>query len=113
MPIPQVDPSIFNGIDMSYDASIFRFLCVSVGSLHILITNFWHWFGFISDFSILFSNHKPSPNSSTTTSSESNVNEVTYVCIGTFICYSYYRRNGDTVHSSELNDIGQKLAPKQ
>ena len=98
---------------MSSYASIPSFLFGSVGSSHIWIPNFWHWFGCISNFSMLFPNHKPFPNSSITTSPESSVKSVTPVHIGRFIYSAYSGRNGDTVHSSEVNDIGQKLAPKQ
>ena len=40
-------------------------------------------------------------------------NQLKNVHIGIFICYAHSWRNGDTVHSSEVNDIGQKLATKQ
>ena len=93
--------------------SITSFLCGSVGSSHIWIPNFRHWFGFISDFSIIFPNHKPFPKSSITTSPESSVKKATPVYIGKFICSAYYGRNGDTLHSSDVNDIGRKLTPKQ
>ena len=73
----------------------------------------WYWFGFISIFSILFPNHKPCPNSSIATSTESSFKAVTPVHIGTFVCFAYSGWNGDTVHSSKVNDIGQELAPKQ
>ena len=53
------------------------------------------------------------PNSIITASPESSVKSVTPVHRGTFICYAYSGRNGYTVHSSEVNDIGIKLAPKQ
>ena len=43
---------------------------------------------------------------------ESSVKAVTPVHIGTFICSTHFGRNGDTVHSSEVNDIVRKLAPK-
>ena len=75
--------------------------------------NVRHWFGFIKNFSILFPNHNPFPNFSITHSLESSVNEVTTVQICTLICSTYSRRNGDTVHSSKVNDIGQMLASKQ
>ena len=97
----------------SSDVSIPSFLCGLVGSSHILIPNFWHWFGFISDFHILFPNHKPCTNSSITIYPESSVNVVTPVHIGTFTCSVYSGRNGYKVHSSKVNDIGQKLTPKQ
>ena len=64
-------------------------------------------------FSILFPNHKPCPNSSITTSPESSVKAVAPVHIGTFICSAYSGINGDTVQSSEVNDIGWNLDPKQ
>ena len=64
-------------------------------------------------FSILFPNHKPCPNYSITTYPESSVKAVTPVHIGTFICYEYSGRNGNTVQSSEVSDIGRNLAPKQ
>ena len=102
----QVDPSIVIGMNRYYDNSIPSFLCGLVGSLHILILNFRHWFGFISDFSILFPNHNPFPSSSITTSTESSVKSVTPVHIDTFICSVYSGRNGDTVHFYEVNDIG-------
>ena len=68
---------------------------------------FYQW------FTILFPNHRPCPKSSITTSPESSINTVTPVNIGTLICSLYSGRNGDTVHSSKVNDIGQKLSPKQ
>ena len=110
---PQVDPSIVIGMNRSSDDSIPIFLCGSVGLSHIWFPNFRHWFGFISDFSILFPNHKPCPNSSINTSPESGVKAVTPVHIGTFICSAYSGRNGDTVHSSKVNYNGQKLDPEQ
>ena len=113
MTSPQVDNFITVGMKRSSDASTPNLLCGSVGSSHIFISNFWNWFGFISDFSIMFPNHKPCLNSSIATSPESSVNKVTPVQIGIFTCSIYYGRNGYTVHSSEVNDIGQKLAPKQ
>ena len=81
--------------------------------LAYLNPNFWHWFGFISDFSILFPNHKPCPKSSITTYPESSVKAVTPVNLGTFICSTYYGRHWYKLHSSKVNDIGQTLAPKQ
>ena len=69
--------------------------------------------GFISYFSILFPNNKPWPNSSITTSPESSVKVLTPVQIGIFTCSIYYGSNGDTLHSSKVNDIGQKFSPKQ
>ena len=111
--IPQVDPSIIIGVYRSFDASIPSFLCGSVYSSHIWIPNFWHSFGFISDFPILFPNHKTFPNSIIITSSESRVKAVTPVHIGTFIYSAYSGRNGDTVNSSKVKDIGRDLAPKQ
>ena len=80
--------------------------------VNIWIPNFWHWFGFISDFSILFTNHKPCPNSSITTSPESSIKLVTPVHLGTSICSSYYGRNRDPVHSSEVNNIVSKVGSK-
>ena len=79
---PQVDPYIFIGINRSHDASIPNFLCGSVGSLHICILIFCHWFGFISYSFILFPDHKPCPNSSIITSPELCVNTLTPVHIG-------------------------------
>ena len=111
--IPQVYTYIFIGMNSSSDASIPSFLRGLFGSSYIWIPNFRHWFGFISDFSIPFPNHNPCPNSSITTSNESSVKEVTHVHLGIFICFAYSGSNGDTVHSSEVNEIGQKLAPKQ
>ena len=70
-------------------------------------------FGFISYFYILFTNHKPFPNSNITTSPESSVKAVTPVHIGKFICSAYHGRNVDTVKSSKVNDTGRKLAPNQ
>ena len=64
-------------------------------------------------FFILFPNHKPCTNSSITIYPESSVKAVTPVHIFTFICYAYSGRNGDTMHSSKVNDIGQKLDSKQ
>ena len=113
MTSPKVNPSIVILTDRSSDASIHSILCGSVGSLHILIPNFWNSFGFISDFSILFTSHKPRPKSSITTSPESSVKSVTPVHIGKFICSEYSGRNGDKVHSSEVNDIGKQLATNQ
>ena len=110
---PQVDSFISIGTKRSSDTSISSFLCGPFGSSHICIPNFWNWFGFISDFSILLLNHKPLPNFSIITSPESSVNAVTPVHIGIFNCSVYYWRNGDTVHSSKVNDIGQKSNPKQ
>ena len=110
---PLVDPSVFIRKNRSSDASIPSFLCGSVGSSHIWIPNFWHWFGFISDFYILFTNHKPCKNSSITTSPEPSVKSVTTVHIGKLICSAYSRRNGDTMHFSEVNNIGKNLAPKK
>ena len=110
---PQVDPSIVIGMKRSYEASISNFLFGSVGSSHSFIPNFWHWFGFISDFSILLPNYKPCPNYSITTSPEWSTNAVTPVHIGIFTCSVYYGRNGYTEHSSEVNDIGRNFAPKQ
>ena len=109
---PQADPYIFIGINRSSDSSILSFIYGSVGSLHIWIPNFWPWFGVISNFSILFPNHRPCLNSSITASPESSVNVVTPVHIGTFICSVYSVRNVNTVHSSEVNDIVRKLSPK-
>ena len=113
MLIPQVNPYINIGTDRYYDTSITRFLCGLVGSSHIWIPNFQHWFGFISDFSVLFPNHKPCTKSSITTPTESSVKKVTPVHISTLICYAYSKRNGDKVKPSKVNDIGRKLAPKQ
>ena len=110
---PKVDPSIFIGTNRSYDASIPSFLCRLVGSLHIWIPNFWHWFGFISDFSILFTNHKPCTNSSITTSPESSAKAVKPLHICTFICSDYSGSNRYIVQSSDVNDIGQNCVPKQ
>ena len=64
-------------------------------------------------FFILFPNYMPCPNSSIATSSESSVNKITPVHIGTFICSAYYSRNGYTVNSFKVNDIGRMLDPKQ
>ena len=111
--IPQVDPSIVIGMNRSSYDSIISFIYGLVRSSHLWIPNFWHWFGFISDFSIIFPKHKSFPNSSVTTSPESIFKEVTPVHIGTFICSTYHGRNGYTVRSSEVNNIGWKLAPKQ
>ena len=111
--IPQVDTSIFLGINRSSDASINIFLCGSVRSLHIWIPNFQHWFDFVHYFTILFPNHKPCTNSNITAPPESSVNAVTPVHTGIFICSVYSGRNGDTVHFYKVNDIGLKLAPKQ
>ena len=66
----QVHPYITIGMKRSSDASITNLLCGSVGSLHIFYPKLWHWFGFISDFSILFPNHKTCPDSSIITSHE-------------------------------------------
>ena len=52
--IPKVYPSIEIGMKRSSGASIANFLCGSVGSSHICIPNFWHWFGFINDFLFCF-----------------------------------------------------------
>ena len=68
--IPKSDPSIFIGMNRSSDASNTSFLRGLVGSLYIWTPNFRNWLGFISDFSILFPNHKPCPNSSISTSPE-------------------------------------------
>ena len=100
-------------MNSSSDDSIISFLCGSVGSLHFWIPNCWHWLGFISEFSILFPNQKPSPNSSIPASIESNVKAVTPVYIGTLIYSAYYGSTGDILHSSEVNDIVLKLDPKQ
>ena len=105
--------SIFIGINRTSDVSIPIFLCGSVRSSHIWNPNFQHLFGFISDFSILFTNDKPCTKSSIATSPESSVNTVTHVFIGTFICSIYSVRNVDTVQSSKVNDIVQKMSQKQ
>ena len=110
MTSPQVDPFIVIGMNRYSDASI---PSGSVGLSNILIPNFWQWLGFISYFSIIFPKHKPCPNSSINTSPESCVKAVTPVHKAKFICSAYYERNGDTVQSSEVNDVGLKLAPKQ
>ena len=102
----QFDPHIYIEINRSFYASITRFLFVSVGSSHLLISSFWHWFGFISDSSIIFPNYKSCPNYNITTYPESSVNIVTPAPIGTLIFYVYSGRNVETVHSSEVNDIG-------
>ena len=67
---PQVDPPIDIGMKRFSNSSIPNFLCGSFGPFHIYIPYFWHRFGFISDFPILFPNHKPFPNSSINTSPE-------------------------------------------
>ena len=113
MIIPQVYHSVSIGKKRSSDASITNFLCGSVGYLHLCIPNFRHWIGFISDFPILFPNHKPLPNFSVTTSTESSVNTLTPIHIGIFSSSVYYGKNEDTVHSSKCNYIGWKFAPKQ
>ena len=82
--IQQVHISIATGMKRYSDTSIPNFLCLSVDSLHICIPKFLHWFGFISDFSILFPNHKPLPKPSINTSPEFSVNSVTSVQIGIF-----------------------------
>ena len=89
------------------------YFCGLVRSSYIWMPNFQHWFWFISDFFILFPNHKPCTNSSITTYPESSVKAVTPVHIFTFICSAYSGRNGDTVHSSKVNDIRRKLDSKQ
>ena len=98
----QVDPFIYNMMT--------QFPTSFVGQC---IPNFWHWFGFITDFCIIFPNHKPCINSRITTSSELIFNAVIPVQIGKFTCSIYSGRNGSKVHSSEVNDISQKFAPKQ
>ena len=110
---PQFDPSIGNGMKRYYEASITNFLCGSVGSSHICIPNFWHWFGFISDFFILFTNHKSCPKSSIISSPESSANTVTLAQIGILSCSVYSGMNGDTVHSSKVNDTGRNFSPKK
>ena len=110
---PQVDPSIFIGMNRYSDASIPRFLCGLVKSSHIWTSKLSALVWVYQWFFILFPNYKPCTNFSITTSPESSVNTVTPVHIGTLICSSYYGRNGDTVRSSKVNDIGQKLDPKQ
>ena len=112
MMIPQFDLSDAIWMNRYSDASIPNFLCGSVGSSHIFISNFLRWFGFISDFSILFTNHKPYPNSSIITSPESSVNALTPVHIVIFTCSVYSESNGDIVHSFKVNYIGRKLDPK-
>ena len=111
--IPQDDPYIAIGVKRSSDASILNFLFGSVESSYIFIPNFRHCFGFISYFSILFPNYKPCPNSSINTSSESSSNVVTSVHIFIFNFSIYYGRNGEIVHSSEINYIGIKFSPKK
>ena len=81
MMTPQVDTLISIGTKRSSEYSIPNYLCGSVGSSHICIPNFWHWFEFTGKFSILFPNHKSYPNSSMPTSTESSVNTVTQVHI--------------------------------
>ena len=93
MIIQKFDPSIVIGMNRSSYASITNLLCGSVGSSHFCILDFWHWFGFISDFSILFTNHKPLPNYSINSSPESSVNKVTPVQIGISTCSVYSGRN--------------------
>ena len=70
-------------------------------------------FGFISDFSVLFPNNKPLPNSSITTSPESSDNAVTPVKVVIFSYAVYSGSNGDRVQYPKVNGIGQKFAPKQ
>ena len=111
--IPQFYYLITIRINRSSDTSTPNFMGGSVGSIHICIPKFWHWFEFISDFSILFPNHKPCPNSSISTSAESSVNGLTTVQIVVLTCSLYSGSNGDTFPSSEVNDICQKFAPKQ
>ena len=101
-------PSITIGIKRFSDASIPKLLCESVGSSHICIPNFWHWFGFISDFFHSFSKPKPSLNYIITTSPKSRVNVVTPLNIGIFTCSLYSRKNGDTVQYSKVKYIGLK-----
>ena len=110
--IPQFDPYVEICMKRSSYESISNFLCGSVGSSHICIPNFQHWFGFIGNFSILFPNHKPFPNPIISTSLESSSNALIPVQICIFTCFVYYGRNGDTVHSSKVNDIGRNFAPK-
>ena len=111
--IPQFDPSIVIGANRSSDASIPSFLCGLVGSSHTWIPHFQYCFGFISDFSIIFTDHKPYPNSGITTSPESSVNTVTPLRIISLICSTYSGRNGDTVNSFKVNDIDPNLAFKK
>ena len=111
--IPWVDTSIAIGMKRSSEASIPNFLCGSVGSLHIYIPNFRRLFGFISDFYILFTNNKPFRNSSITKSPESSSNAATLVQIVIFTCSVCYGNNGDTIYSSEVNNIGKRLDLKQ
>ena len=111
--IPQVDNSIVIGVKRYYDASIPNFFFGSVSSLHICIPHFWHWFGFISSFSLISQNHKPCPNSSIITSPGFSGNEVTPVQIGILTWSVYYEMNGDTLRSSKMSDIDQKFYPKQ
>ena len=113
MTSPQVCPYTVIRMKSYYDVSIPRFLCGSIGSLHILTPKFWHWFWFYQWFFILFTNHKPCPNYIITTYSESSINTVTHVNLGPLICSAYSGRNWYTVHSSKDNDIGLNLAPKQ
>ena len=64
-------------------------------------------------FSVLFPNHKPFPKLSINTSPESSLIAVTLLKIVILNCYVYYGRNGYTVHSSKVNDIGRKFDQKQ
>ena len=44
----------FHWYEEVYYAPITNFMCGSVGSSHICIPKFWHWFGCISDFPFCF-----------------------------------------------------------
>ena len=109
--IPKLYPPIAIGMKLSSENSITNFLCGSVGSLNICIPKFRHWFGFISDFTILFTNHRLFPNSSITNYPKLSSNSVPPMKIGIFTCSLYYRRNGDKLHSSKVNDISQNPPP--
>ena len=92
---PHLYPSVAIGMKRCSDAPITNFLCGSVGSSHMCIPKFWHWFRFISIFPILFTKYKPSPKHSIITWPESIVNAVTPEQIGIFTYFVYSGRNVD------------------
>ena len=85
----------------------------SVGSSHTGIPKDRHWFGLINECSIRSPNHRPWSNSRIMVSLESRSTAVATVHIGILVIESYSDKYGDTMHTSDVNEITLKFSPKQ
>ena len=108
-----VNPTIDIGKWALKYASIPSCMFWLVGLSHNGMPKYWHWLGFINFFSVLLPNHKPCLNIIIMPSHDSIVYEVVPVHIGTFSCSEYSIRKYLIMHSSDVNDTGRMLLPKQ